>query len=120
MFTVSFLAIVAYREVPFGDHIIINLQHFSVPLPRFVSGIGSGSQKLFTVDHSRVRQELIYFAVAGQIWQNFEEYIIPYLSREFFSKAKEIIQHCRSDKERRINVLGKGKEKYEDARVRDL
>lgn len=44
----------------------------------------------FVVDSARLKQQVIYFAVTGQIVQAIEEYFVPYIARKFFSEAKRI------------------------------
>ena len=49
--------------------------------------------KLFNsiaIDSVRLKQQVIYFAVAGQIFQAIEEYFGPYIKRKFFSEARRI------------------------------
>jgi anoctamin-10 len=77
--------------VPFGDYIVPKLDFFSVVLPRLVDDKGDiTSRASFAVDSSRLKQQVIYFAVTGQIVQAIEEYFVPYITRKFFSGAKRI------------------------------
>ena len=79
------------QVVPFGDYIVPKLDFFSVVLPRLVEDtrdIASGVS--FAVDSSRLKQQVVYFAVTGQILQAVEEYFVPYIKRKFFSEAKRI------------------------------
>src|SRR5271169_6360839 len=66
------------------------LDFFSVVLPRPVEDNGEASPASFSVDSSRLKQQVIYFGVTGQIVQAIEEYFVPYLTRKFFSEAKRI------------------------------
>jgi len=93
-------------SVPFGHYVIPRLEIFSSFLLHFLQGTNffSESSRRYTIEPSRVREQLIYFGVAGQILQNCEEYFIPYLSRKFFSEAKRIT-HMRDD-----TLLAKTKE----------
>jgi anoctamin-10 len=52
--------------------------------------IGHHSRASFAVDPSRLKQQVIYFGVLGQIFQAAEEYFYPYVTRKLFSEAKRI------------------------------
>jgi anoctamin-10 len=68
--------------VPFGDRIVSSLDYSSLI-------VGSNS-RAFAVDPSRLKQQVIYFGVLGQVLQAVEEYFLPYVTRKFFSEAKRI------------------------------
>src|SRR5271156_409045 len=100
----SFLSLII--SVPFGHYVIPRLEIFSSFLVHFLQGTNSfgASSRRYTIEPTRVREQLIYFGVAGQILQNCEEYFIPYIGRKFFSEAKRIT-HMRDD-----TIIAKTKE----------
>lgn len=71
--------------VPFGKQLIPKLNSLLFP--------GSSPEQFINsiaIDSVRLKQQVIYFAVAGQIFQAIEEYFGPYVKRKFFSEARRI------------------------------
>jgi len=73
--------------VPFGKHLLPKLNNLLTAFPRLSQGQYINS---IAVDSVRLKQQVIYFAVAGQIFQAIEEYFVPYITRKFFSEARRI------------------------------
>jgi hypothetical protein len=73
--------------VPFGKRLLPKLNNLLTAFPGFSHGQYIDS---IAVDSVRLKQQVIYFAVAGQIFQAIEEYFVPYVTRKFFSEARRI------------------------------
>jgi len=65
--------------VPFRKHLLPKLNNFLIAFP------GSSQEQYIdsiAVDSVRLKQQVIYFSVAGQIFQANEEYFAPYIIRK--------------------------------------
>ena len=72
--------------MPFGKYLIPQLNNFFAFPDTAQREYGDS----VAVDSVRLKQQVIYFAVAGQIFQAIEEYFVPYVARKFFSEARRI------------------------------
>jgi len=74
--------------VPFGNYIGPKLDFSSVASSR---GIEENARNpSFAINPLRLKQQVIYFSVTGQVLQAVEEYFLPWITRKFFSEAKRI------------------------------
>jgi anoctamin-10 len=89
MFTVPNL-IADLTTVPFGNYIVPKLHIFQLALPRPVDGDQKMPVHSFEINNSRLRQQLIYFAVTAQIVGFAVENFLPYVTRKAFTEARKI------------------------------
>jgi anoctamin-10 len=82
--------LVSLIAVPFGSYIVPKLDIFQVALPRPVGGDKQLPVHIFEINHLRLRQQLIYFSVTGQIVGFAVENFLPYVTRKAFSEARKI------------------------------
>ena len=74
--------------MPFGDYVVPRLDFLFNLIPRPADD--NRVRSTFVVDSDRLKQQVIYFGVTGQILQAIEEYFVPLFKRKFFSEAKRI------------------------------
>ncbi|KAI9851541.1 MAG: hypothetical protein M1838_003373 [Thelocarpon superellum] len=87
-FITSYLPILltAFVYIPFGDVIVPYLDVFNVTAQR----TSEKGVTAFTVNRSRLKQQVIYSAITAQIVNLVFEVVVPYVTREGFRKAKEL------------------------------
>lgn len=94
-FITSYLPVLltAFVYVPFGAIIVPYLDVFSLTVKPFAEDdkqLQTPSTKDFSINPSRLRQQVIYFTVTAQIVNFAMEVIVPYLKRQGFLKFKEL------------------------------
>ncbi|KAI8376171.1 calcium-activated chloride channel-domain-containing protein [Radiomyces spectabilis] len=79
-FLVSYLSlfITAWIYIPFGDHVLPYLTEFNI------------SHEHKKVDFQRLRDQLIYFIMTGQVIGFLTEMVVPYLMRKWMPKATKL------------------------------
>ncbi|KAI8061390.1 calcium-activated chloride channel-domain-containing protein [Thamnidium elegans] len=79
-FLVGYLSlfITAWVYIPFGDHVIPYLVEFNV------------SHEHKTVDFLRLRAQLVYFVVTGQLVGFLTEMVVPYALKRIMPEAKKL------------------------------
>lgn len=80
-FLVGYLSlfITAWVYIPFGDHVLPYLTNLNI------------SHEHKTVDFQRLRAQLVYFIVTGQLIGFLTEMVVPYLLKKFVPKAKKMV-----------------------------
>lgn len=105
-FIVSYLPIflTAFVYVPFGTLIVPYLDVFQVTVKPFVSEEDQVtiSHDAFQIDPSRLRQQVIYFAITAQAVDFALETVVPYVKRKLLLKYKKYSE------ERENNSKGNG------------
>jgi anoctamin-10 len=94
-FITSYLPVLltAFVYVPFGALIVPYLDVFSLTVKPFAESekqLEAPSTSAFTINPSRLRQQVIYFTVTAQIVNFAMEVIVPYLKRQGFLKFREM------------------------------
>ncbi|KAI8375588.1 calcium-activated chloride channel-domain-containing protein [Choanephora cucurbitarum] len=79
-FLVSYLSlfITAWIYIPFGDYVLPYLAEFNI------------SHEHKTVDFQRLRDQLVYFIVTGQLIGFLTEMVVPYALKKIMPKAKRM------------------------------
>ncbi|CAO3668007.1 unnamed protein product [Rhizopus stolonifer] len=82
-FLVGYLSlfITAWVYIPFGDHVLPYLVEFNV------------SHEHKTVDFQRLRSQLVYFIVTGQLVGFLTEMVVPYVLKKIKPKAQRITEN---------------------------
>ncbi|KAL7333456.1 hypothetical protein PS15p_202357 [Mucor circinelloides] len=85
-FLVGYLSlfITAWIYIPFGDHVLPYLTNLNI------------SHEHKTVDFQRLRAQLVYFIVTGQLVGFLTEMVVPYALKKFVPKAKKIVNKKKS------------------------
>ncbi|KAI8099070.1 calcium-activated chloride channel-domain-containing protein [Halteromyces radiatus] len=80
-FLVGYLSLffIAWIYIPFGDHVLPYLIEFNI------------SHEHQKVDFQRLRDQLVYFVVTGQVVGFFTEMVVPYLMAWLMPKAKKFM-----------------------------
>lgn len=80
-FLVGYLSlfITAWIYIPFGDYVLPYLTNLNI------------SHEHKTVDFQRLRAQLVYFIVTGQLVGFLTEMVVPYLLKKFVPKAKDMV-----------------------------
>ncbi|KAI8637071.1 calcium-activated chloride channel-domain-containing protein [Parasitella parasitica] len=80
-FLVGYLSlfITAWIYIPFGDHVLPYLTNLNI------------SHEHRTVDFQRLRAQLVYFIVTGQLVGFLTEMVVPYAMKNYVPKAKKMV-----------------------------
>lgn len=94
-FITSYLPVLltAFVYLPFGALIVPYLDVFSLTVKPFAEDdkqLETPPTSAWTINPSRLRQQVIYFTVTAQIVNLAMEVIVPYLKRQGFIKFKEM------------------------------
>lgn len=94
-FITSYLPVLltAFVYLPFGALIVPYLDVFSLTVKPFAEDdkqLETPPTSAWTINPSRLRQQVIYFTVTAQIVNLAMEVIVPYLKRQGFMKFKEM------------------------------
>jgi len=76
-------------QVPFGKIIVPKLGFFS----KLFHGTSLSTEDVelsLAINPIRLKQQVIYFAVTGQLLEAVQEYFVPWLKRTLFAEAKKI------------------------------
>lgn len=86
-FLVGYLSlfITAWVYIPFGDHVLPYLTNLNI------------SHDHKTVDFQRLRAQLVYFIVTGQLVGFLTEMVVPYVLKKFVPKAKKMVHKKKSN-----------------------
>ncbi|CEP11819.1 hypothetical protein [Parasitella parasitica] len=85
-FLVGYLSlfITAWIYIPFGDHVLPYLTNLNI------------SHEHKTVDFQRLRAQLVYFIVTGQLVGFLTEMVVPYALKHYLPKAKKMVSKKKS------------------------
>lgn len=93
-FITSYLPIflTAFVYIPFGQIIVPHLDIFSLTVRPFAENEKqlTAPKAGFQINPNRLKGQVIYFTVTAQIVNFLLEIIVPYVSRRFFRKVKEV------------------------------
>ncbi|TVY14336.1 Uncharacterized protein LARI1_G007748 [Lachnellula arida] len=93
-FITSYLPIflTAFVYIPFGQIIVPHLDIFSLTVRPFAENEKqlTAPKSGFQINPNRLKGQVIYFTVTAQIVNFLLEIIVPYVSRRFFRKVKEV------------------------------
>ncbi|TVY40027.1 Uncharacterized protein LSUB1_G004062 [Lachnellula subtilissima] len=93
-FITSYLPIflTAFVYIPFGQIIVPHLDIFSLTVRPFAENEKqlTAPKAGFQINPNRLKGQVIYFTVTAQIVNFLLEIIVPYVSRHFFRKVKEV------------------------------
>lgn len=97
-FITSYLPIflTAFVYVPFAQVIVPHLDIFQLTAEKSQAGT---SPAKFQIDRSRLRGQVIYFSITGQIVNLGLETVLPYVKRKAFNKYREMSEDKAQDTE---------------------
>jgi anoctamin-10 len=102
-------------EVPFGKYIVPKLDIFKIALPVSIDETKNVVPHTFSINAFRLKRQLIYFAVTGQIVGFAMENFLPYVTRKVFSEARKITNKDEED----VSKFDREEEKTYLERVRE-